>query len=81
MVLDESLMEYLSTEGYVPTMGARPLRRLFENTIEFKIAELIINEELDENDRITFYWKDEGLAWNIEHNYVGSFSGIDSTGK
>ncbi|HOQ38982.1 MAG TPA: ATP-dependent Clp protease ATP-binding subunit [Fervidobacterium sp.] len=81
VVLDESLMEYLSTEGYVPTMGARPLRRLFENTIEFKIAELIINEELDENDRITFYWKDEGLAWNIEHNYVGSFSGIDSTGK
>ncbi|HRT01729.1 MAG TPA: AAA family ATPase, partial [Fervidobacterium sp.] len=64
--LDESMLEYLSTEGYVPTMGARPLRRLFENTIEFKIAELIINEELNEGNRIKFYWKEEGLSWEIQ---------------
>jgi len=64
--LDESMLEYLSTEGYIPTMGARPLRRLFENTIEFKIAELIINEELNEGNRIKFYWKEEGLSWEIQ---------------
>jgi ATP-dependent Clp protease ATP-binding subunit ClpC len=64
--LDESMKEYLATEGYVPTMGARPLRRLFENTIEFKLAELIIDEQVKEDQRVKFYWKDEGLYWEIQ---------------
>jgi len=59
------MLEYLSTEGYIPTMGARPLRRLFENAIEFKIAELIISEELNEGDHIKFYWREDGLSWEI----------------
>ncbi|MGB9614241.1 MAG: ATP-dependent Clp protease ATP-binding subunit, partial [Fervidobacterium sp.] len=63
--LDESMMDYLATEGYVPSMGARPLRRLFENTIEFKLAELIIDEKVKENDTVKFFWKDEGLYWEI----------------
>jgi len=63
--LDESIMEYLATEGYVPSMGARPLRRLFENTVEFKLAELIIDEKVTEGQQITFYWKDEGLYWEL----------------
>ncbi|WP_448379530.1 ATP-dependent Clp protease ATP-binding subunit [Fervidobacterium sp.] len=64
--LDESMKEYLATEGYVPTMGARPLRRLFENTVEFKLAELIIDEQVKEGQRVRFYWKDEGLYWEIQ---------------
>lgn len=64
--LDESVMEYLATEGYIPTMGARPLRRLFENTIEFKIAELIINDQLKEGQKIVFSWTNEGLQWRTE---------------
>ncbi len=64
--LDESMKEYLATEGYVPTMGARPLRRLFENTIEFKLAELIIDEQVKEGQRVKFHWKDEGLYWEIQ---------------
>ncbi len=63
--LDESMMEYLATEGYVPTMGARPLRRLFENTVEFKLAELIIDEQVKEGQRIKFSWKDEGMYWEV----------------
>ena len=64
--LDESMMEYIATEGYVPTMGARPLRRLFENTVEFKLAELIIDEQIRDGDKVRFSWKDEGMYWEIE---------------
>ncbi|MGB9865804.1 AAA family ATPase, partial [Fervidobacterium gondwanense] len=63
--LDQNVMEYLATEGYVPTMGARPLRRLFENTIEFKLAELIIDEKVKEGNKVLFSMKDEGLSWEI----------------
>jgi len=64
--LDESMMEYIATEGYVPTMGARPLRRLFENTVEFKLAELIIDEQIRNGNKVRFSWKDEGMYWEIE---------------
>jgi len=64
--LDESMMEYIATEGYIPTMGARPLRRLFENTVEFKLAELIIDEQIRDGDKVRFSWKDEGMYWEIE---------------
>ncbi|MEN3042777.1 MAG: ATP-dependent Clp protease ATP-binding subunit [Fervidobacterium sp.] len=63
--LDESVMEYLATEGYVPSMGARPLRRLFENTIEFKLAELMIDEQITQGKKVRFYWNNEGLRWEL----------------
>lgn len=66
--LDESIMEYLAVEGYVPSMGARPLRRLFENTVEFKLAELLIDEKVKENEIVKFYWKGEGISWEILDN-------------
>lgn len=65
VMLDESMMEYLATEGYVPTMGARPLRRLFENTVEFKLAELLIDGRIREGHSVVFSWDDEGLHWKI----------------
>lgn len=63
--LDESVMEYLATEGYVPSMGARPLRRFFENTIEFRLAELIIDEQITQGKKVRFYWDNEGLRWEL----------------
>ncbi len=65
VVLDESMKEYLATEGYVPSMGARPLRRLFENTVEFKLAELIIDEKVKEGQTVKFIWEEGILKWEI----------------
>ncbi|KAF2961540.1 ATP-dependent Clp protease ATP-binding subunit [Fervidobacterium sp. 2310opik-2] len=65
VVLDESMREYLATEGYVPSMGARPLRRLFENTVEFKLAELIIDEKVKEGQTVKFIWEEGILKWEI----------------
>ena len=54
VILEESVKDYLAEVGYIPSMGARPLRRLFENTIEFTISNLIIDEKLNEGNTITF---------------------------
>ncbi len=64
--LDDSMVEYLVNNGYVPSMGARPMRRLFENTIEFKLAELILDDKVKEGDTVVFSYTDEGISWKVE---------------
>jgi ATP-dependent Clp protease ATP-binding subunit ClpC len=40
--LDEKATEYLVDKGYEPEMGARPLRRILEQNLEDKLAEVIL---------------------------------------
>lgn len=40
------LLEYLAKKGYDPAMGARPLRRLIQDTLEAKLSELILQNKL-----------------------------------
>ncbi|ABR30464.1 Clp protease ClpX [Thermosipho melanesiensis] len=63
--LDENVKDYLADLGYVPSMGARPLRRLFENTIEFTLSNLIIDEKIKEGQKIIFKRSDSGIIYDI----------------
>jgi ATP-dependent Clp protease ATP-binding subunit ClpC len=40
--LDEKASEFLVDKGYEPEMGARPLRRILEQNLEDKLAEVIL---------------------------------------
>jgi ATP-dependent Clp protease ATP-binding subunit ClpA len=44
--LDEQARTQLSTEGYEPTMGARPLKRVFENQIKKPLSRQILFQNL-----------------------------------
>ncbi|MBB6062701.1 ATP-dependent Clp protease ATP-binding subunit ClpC [Thermosipho japonicus] len=65
VILEESVKDYLAEVGYIPSMGARPLRRLFENTIEFTISNLIIDEKLNEGNTITFKNTEKDITYDI----------------
>jgi ATP-dependent Clp protease ATP-binding subunit ClpC len=43
-------MDKIAKDGYNPEMGARPLRREIQNSIEDKIAEMLINGEIKAGD-------------------------------
>jgi len=47
-------MKYLAKEGHDPRYGARGMIRLVQDTIENKLAEMIINEEIKEGERVEF---------------------------
>ncbi|SHH55249.1 ATP-dependent Clp protease ATP-binding subunit [Thermosipho atlanticus] len=66
VLVDETAKKYLAEFGYVPTMGARPLRRLFENTIEFTISDLIINEKIKSGNKIIFKAINNNIVYEIE---------------
>ncbi|MCD6104176.1 MAG: ATP-dependent Clp protease ATP-binding subunit, partial [Thermosipho sp. (in: Bacteria)] len=54
VIIEDSAKKYLAETGYIPSMGARPLRRLFENTIEFTISNLIIDEKIGKGNKVIF---------------------------
>ena len=44
--LDKTAIKYFVTEGYEPTMGARPLKRLFENELKKPLSKKILFEDM-----------------------------------
>ena len=55
--LTESARQQLSIDGYEPSMGARPLKRIFEEKIKKPLSRKILFEDL-ENITITVDWNE-----------------------
>lgn len=51
--LTEDAVQWLSANGYDPKMGARPLRRIMQKTIETIVADKILSGEVAEGDEVT----------------------------
>lgn len=59
--LTERAKEYLAEAGYVPSLGARPLRRIIELELESMIADKILEGEIEEGDRVLVDADEYGL--------------------
>ena len=55
MLLDSNLAD----DGYEPTMGARPLKRVFEDKIKKPLSKKILFEELSNSSLVIDYVDDE----------------------
>ena len=53
VTLKPKAREYMVEHGYDPSMGARPMRRLIQNEIEDKIADLILSGKREDSNKIT----------------------------
>ena len=58
LVIDEALISILTTKGYNTQFGARPMRRVMQDTVEEKIAEKIIAGNIQQGEKIWFYAED-----------------------
>ena len=58
--LDDNTINYFVEEGYEPTMGARPLKRLFESELKKPLSKKILFEDL-RNVQILVQRKEEEL--------------------
>lgn len=50
--IDQSAKNYIAKVGFDPIYGARPLRRAFYNSVEDKIAELILADKIQSGSKI-----------------------------
>lgn len=63
--LSDEAVQYFVDEGYEPTMGARPLKRLFENELKKPLSKKILFEDL-RNTTITIDYTDGEITFG--HN-------------
>ena len=63
--LSSSAKDYLVENGYEPSMGARPMRRLVQKEIEDEIANLIISGKCTDGDEIFVTMKNENLSVKV----------------
>ena len=63
--LNENARQQLAEEGYEPTMGARPLKRIFEEKIKKPLSKKIIFEDL-QNKNIQIDYNNNEYNFNID---------------
>ena len=54
VTLSSKAKEYIAKEGFDPDYGARPLKRALYEIVEDKLAELILEEKIDEGSSVEF---------------------------
>ncbi|GAB3618442.1 ATP-dependent Clp protease ATP-binding subunit [Okibacterium endophyticum] len=60
--IDEAAVDWIAENGYEPEYGARPLRRVIQRQVDDRIAELMIDAELDAGARVEITVGDDGLV-------------------
>jgi ATP-dependent Clp protease ATP-binding subunit ClpA len=65
ITLDASAVKYFVENGYDPSMGARPLKRLFEQKLKKPLSKRILFEEL-KNVELTISKGEDGVDINIK---------------
>ncbi len=66
--LTNKARDYLIENGYEPSMGARPMRRLIQREIEDVLAMKIINGECSKGDVISVEYKNSKLQIKVKKN-------------
>lgn len=65
--VDQSAKDYLIKKGFDKKYGARPLRRIIQREIEDRIAEMVLDEQIKENEIIEIsYNENDTLTFSIK---------------
>ncbi len=54
----DGLLDHLADIGYDPEFGARPMRRVIQDSIENELADAMLRGEYKEGDKVEIGWKD-----------------------
>lgn len=65
--VDDKAIELLIFEGYDPRFGARPLKRVVENRLQNKLAQLIIKGEVTPGSILNVTAKDNAIEVNVNN--------------
>lgn len=70
LIVDDSAKNYLIVNGFHPTLGARPLKRLIQNKVVAFLSFAIINEAIPDGSRITLSYLEEEDAWSVNWTFL-----------
>lgn len=65
--ISEEAKEALATQGYNPTFGARPLKRVIRQQLENPISNLILSNKINDGDHIVIDFNSEAFTFNNQN--------------
>ncbi len=65
LVLDNDVWDYISSEGFDPSYGARPIKRAIQNLIQNPLAKEILAGNIKDGDKIKVSKKESGLEFSV----------------
>ena len=66
MEVSDAGRQWLANRGYDPVYGARPLRRLLQNTVEDQLARKVLGGEITDGQTVQFGVTPDGGGLQIE---------------
>ncbi len=66
--LTDKAMDFIAEKSYDPQYGARPLRRVIQNHVEDKLAELILEAKLTSRQEIVLDFDEEAKTLKLQTN-------------
>ncbi len=64
LILDEAASAWLANAGYDPVYGARPLKRVIQRHLQNQLANLLLDGQVGEGDKVEVSANDQGLVIN-----------------
>lgn len=65
--VDSSAKDWLADKGYDSAYGARPLKRVIQTYLQNKLAELILQGEVEDGAAVNVFAGKDGLAFDIQN--------------
>jgi ATP-dependent Clp protease ATP-binding subunit ClpB len=72
---DDAALSYLAGQGFDPSFGARPLKRLIQAEVETPLAHKIVRGAVKEKDTVKISAGDAGLAFTVKQDQGHSTKG------
>ncbi len=66
LTYDESTLDYITTKGYSPDFGARPIKRAIQTYIENELAQLILKGEVQQNEVLNITGEKGNLTFSVK---------------
>ena len=78
--LDNAARNWLAEKGYDPAYGARPLKRVIQTSIQNKLAEMILRDEVRDGATVKVGAGKDGLVFAISGGGAANSSGSKGKG-
>ena len=65
LFMTDKARSYIAKEGFDPVYGARPLKRALYEIVEDKLADMILEDKINDGNSITFDFKEDRITLDI----------------
>ena len=66
LTLDDKAKAWIADKGYNPAYGARPLKRVIQNELQNRLAELLLEGKVSDGDKVKVTEKKDALDFAID---------------